>query len=110
MNEGESYNGKLDVDVNIKGQMSDLEKGDFERFTAEGTALISDMKYASADLPNSVDIKKLKLSFAPQDLTLNELDAKMGKSDFRMDGKVDNYFGYMLRDEVLKGNFNFSST
>ena len=109
MAEGESYNGKLDIDVNIKGQMSDLEKGDFERFTAEGTALISDMKYASADLPNSVDIKKLKLSFAPQDLTLNELDAKMGKSDFRMDGKVDNYFGYMLRDEVLKGNFNFSS-
>lgn len=109
MAEGEEYNGKLKADVNIKGRMSDLERGDFEKFTAEGDVVINDMLYKSKDLPDEVSIKTMKLLFAPQYLALDELDAKMGKSDFRMKGKVDNYFGYMLRDEVLKGDFAFNS-
>lgn len=109
MAEGESYTGKLDADVDIKGKMSDLEAGDFEAFTAKGNLILSQMKYESPSIPEPVDIEKMKFTFAPQNLTLDHLDATMGTSDFHMDGKVDNYFGYMLRDEVLKGNFNYSS-
>ena len=109
MEEGEEYNGILDADVNIKGKMSDLEKGDFEAFTAEGDLTLADVVYKTASLPNEVDIDKVKFTFAPQQLTLNELDARMGKSDFKMNGDVENYFGYLLRDETLKGNFAFNS-
>ena len=35
MEKGESYNGILDADVEIKGKMSDLDKGDYEAFTAQ---------------------------------------------------------------------------
>ena len=107
--EGESYSGILDADVNIEGKMSDLENENFEAFTAEGELMLSKMLYQTASLPNDVDIQNMKFTFSPQNLTLNELDAKMGKSDFSMDGKIDNYLGYMLRDEVLKGDFNFNS-
>lgn len=109
MEEGEEYNGILDADVNIKGKMSDLEKGDFEAFTAEGDLVLADVVYKTASLPNEVDIDKVKFTFAPQQLTLNELDARMGKSDFKMNGNVENYFGYLLRDETLKGDFAFNS-
>lgn len=109
MEEGEEYNGILDADVNIKGKMSDLEKGDFEAFTAEGDLTLADVVYKTASLPNEVDIDKVKFTFAPQQLTLNELDARMGKSEFKMNGDVENYFGYLLRDETLKGNFAFNS-
>lgn len=109
MAEGESYRGKLDADVNIEGKMSDLEKENFEAFKASGELILSNFLYKSADLPDPVDIKKVMFTFSPKNLTLNELNAKMGKSDFAMQGKVDNYFGYMLRDEVLKGDFTFHS-
>ncbi len=109
MEEGESYQGKLDADVDIEGKMSDLEKGDFEKFKAAGELILSDFIYKSKGLPDEVDIKRVKFTFSPQNLTLNDLKAKMGKSDFEMKGKVDNYFGYMLRDEVLKGDFTFNS-
>ncbi len=105
----EKYTGKLDADVDINGRMSDLENGDFEKFKAEGVLQLYDMLYQSPSTPDDVNIKKMKFTFAPQALTLNELDAKMGSSDFRMNGAVDNYFGYLLRDETLKGNFNFNS-
>lgn len=109
MEEGESYSGILDADVNIKGRMSSLEKEDFEAFTAEGTLLLSKMNYKSKSLPDDVNIERMKFTFSPKDLALNELNAKMGKSDFAIDGKVDNYFGYLLRDETIKGDFNFNS-
>ncbi len=109
MEEGEAYSGILDADVNIKGRMSSLEKEDFEAFTAEGTLLLSKMNYKSKSLPDDVNIERMKFTFSPKNLALNELNATMGKSDFAMDGKVDNYFGYFLRDEILKGDFNFNS-
>ena len=109
MAEGEAYSGILDADVKIKGRMSDLDKSDFEKFTATGDLRLSDMLYKSSDLPADVDIKTMKFTFAPQNLEMNELNAKMGKSDFAMNGTIDNYLGYALRDEVLKGNFKFKS-
>jgi cell division septum initiation protein DivIVA len=33
----------------------------------------------------------------------------MGESDFKMDGKIENFMGYAFRDELLKGKFNFKS-
>ncbi|MCH2231962.1 MAG: hypothetical protein MK105_16620 [Crocinitomicaceae bacterium] len=109
MEAGEEYNGILDADVNIKGRMSALERSDFEAFTAEGDLALSDVVYKTPSLPNEVDVDKVKFTFAPQQLTLNELDAKMGESDFKMNGAVENYFGYLLRDETLKGTFVFKS-
>lgn len=109
MAEGESYNGLVDADVNVKGRMSDLDKGDFEKFTAEGTVAINNMNYTSKDLPDGMNISSLKLLFSPKELSLESLNAKMGASDFAMNGKIGNYFGYLLRDEVINGNFNFNS-
>ena len=109
MTEGESYSGILDADVKIKGNMSDLEKNDFEKFTAEGQLILSEMLYKSPDLPNEVDIETMKFTFSPQNLEMNELKAKMGKSDFAINGQIDNYLGYALRDEVLKGDFTYHS-
>ena len=109
MAEGESYSGLLDADINIKGKMSSLEKEDYESFTAEGNLLISEMIYKSPDLPNSVDITKMGFAFSPKNLSLTELKAKTGKSDFEASGRIDNYFGYLLRDEVLKGAFVLNS-
>jgi len=109
MAEGESYTGILDADIAIKGRMSDLDNNDFEKFTAEGDLRLSDMLYKSEDIPSEVNIGTMLFTFSPKKLELNELQAKMGKSDFAMNGTIDNYLGYALRDEVLEGNFKFNS-
>ena len=110
MAEGESYNGKLDADVVLNGRMSALEKEDYEAFKAEGSVLLTDMIYKSKDMPNDVAVKTLLLRFSPQNVSLESLDAKMGKSDFQMAGKIDNYMGYVFREELLKGDFSFKSS
>lgn len=109
MSEGESYNGKLDADVTLNGRLSALENENYEAFNAAGLVQLTDMNYKSADLTNPMDIKTMVLRFTPQNLALESLDAKMGKSDFQMSGTVDNYMAYVFRDELLKGNFTFNS-
>lgn len=109
MTEGENYDGILDADVEVKGKMSDLDKGDYEAFTAKGNLTLSDMLYSSKDLPDDVNIKKMGFDFSPEHMSLTEMDAKIGKSDISANGKIENYFGYLLRDDKLKGTFNVSS-
>lgn len=105
----DEYTGKLSADVDIKGRMSALEAGDFEKFKAAGVAELTNVVYKSKSIPDKVDVAKVKLTFSPQNLTLNELDGKVGRSDFQMNGTIDNYFAYIMRGELLHGNFNFNS-
>lgn len=107
--EGEEYSGKLDADVNLDGYLNDLDKGNYEAFKAEGTLGLTDMNYKSASLNEGVTIQEMLFRFAPQYLALEKMNAKTGRSDFQMDGKIENYIGYVFREEPLKGNFNFNS-
>lgn len=107
--EGESYSGKLDADVELDGRLSAIETEDYESFKAIGSLKLMDMTYASPDLPQAVDISEMTFLFSPQNLNLANLKARMGKSDFAMNGTIDNYLAYAFRDEMLKGSFDFNS-
>lgn len=109
MPQGESYSGKLDANVALKGKMSSIEKERYEEFQADGTLKLTEMLYKSPSLPADVNVKSMLFRFTPKNLALEGLDAQMGKSDFQVKGTIDNYLGYFFRDELLKGNFNFNS-
>lgn len=107
--QGESYSGKLDADVKVNGRMSALDRGDYEAFNANGTIGLSDLIYKTTELTQPVNISKMLLRFTPKNLSLEQLNATTGNSDFALNGTVDNYMGYVFRDELLKGNFAFTS-
>ncbi len=107
--EGESYKGKLNADVTVNGRMSALDRGDYEAFKALGTLELFDMLYKSKDLNDDVAVSNMVFRFSPKNLTLEKLNATMGKSDFAVNGTIDNYMGYIFRNELLKGDFTFNS-
>ena len=107
--EGEKYNGKLDADISLDGRMSHIEKEQYEQFKALGTLNLKDFNYVSPELTQEVEVKDMLFRFAPQYLALEKLEAKTGKSDFAVNGTIDNYMGYLFRDELLKGKFTFNS-
>lgn len=109
MEEGEKYNGKLVSDIQIEGRMSTLEREEYEKFDASGTLSLSEFRYESTDLPDAVDVKDMVFEFSPQKLNLSKLEGQMGKSDFMMNGNVENYMGYIFREEPLKGTFDYHS-
>jgi hypothetical protein len=108
--EKEKLNGVLLSDLFLEGRMSTIEEERYEDFKANGSLKLTEMHYQSQDIPDGVDISEMKFLFSPENLTLEKLSAKMGASDFQMDGTIDNYMGYMFKEEALAGVFNFSSS
>lgn len=109
LSEGESYKGKLDADIHINGRMSALDRGDYEAFKAEGKLAMKEMIYKSKDLKDEIAVHDLLFLFSPKNLKLETMTGKTGKSDFQMNGNIDNYLAYFLRGDMLKGNFTFKS-
>lgn len=106
---GESYKGKMDADMHFNGKMSSIEQERYENFHASGLLKLMGFEYRSPDFTEPIMVNEAAMAFSPRFLALTKCDLKIGKSDLKMDGRVDNYMAYIFRDELLKGDFNLSS-
>ncbi|MBN8697070.1 MAG: membrane assembly protein AsmA [Bacteroidetes bacterium] len=109
LEKGDDLNGMIAADVKMKGRMSAIEQEKYEEFHAEGSLTVTDMNYKTASLNYPTQINKLTLLFNPKTVDLSEFDAKVGKSDIQMQGKIENFLQYALQDSLLKGAFSFKS-
>lgn len=109
MEKGESYKGQLNADVSLKGNVSEVEKGQYNNFKADGTLSLKDLVYHTSSLPKPVSISNMLFEFTPKSLNLAHLKGRMGNSDFSINGLISNYLAYWFNKEQLKGNFNFAS-
>lgn len=110
MEKGDDLNGMITADVKMKGRMSAIEQEKYEDFHAEGTLAILDMNYQTKSLNYPTKISAMYLEFNPKTVDLTKFDAQVGKSDIQMDGKIENFLQYALKDSLLKGSFNLNST
>jgi hypothetical protein len=107
--EGMTLSGKVKADLQTKGKYSDVTASRYDKLPTSGTASLKDFKYITADMP-PVGISTAEMIFDPKKIELKHLDGTIGKSDFKTDGIVTNYLGYVMSDkETLKGSVNFAS-
>jgi hypothetical protein len=107
--EGMTLAGKVKADLQTKGKYSDVTASRYDKLPTSGTASLQNFKYIAADLPE-VGITTAEMSFDPRKIELKHLDGTIGKSDFKTDGIVTNYLGFVMgKNETLKGTVNFSS-
>jgi len=105
-----SLDGEITVDVDMEGNLSTIENENYEDFKANGKLQIKDFIYESEDLPAAVKIIETTFNFTPQFLELKSFESQIGKSDFQLKGKIENYIAYALSDGILRGDFNFTSS
>jgi hypothetical protein len=110
MPSGTTLRGLIKLSLLAKGNVSTLEKGNYEAFDASGNLMCSNVYYASPDLPKPFELKNSDMSFSPKLITLKSFDAKIGNSDMRMNGAVSNFLPYYFGKGVLGGKLNFEST
>lgn len=109
LEEGTSVRGILDMDVEIRGRLSDVENQNFDQFEAKGQVKAQNLLYESSALDQIVDIETGTLDFSPAEVKLSDLAMQIGKSDLRADGGLDNLFGYVFGKDKLKGRLNVQS-
>jgi hypothetical protein len=105
----EKLNGSVIADIKLEGKQSMIDRKAYEEFKADGQLILMDIVYNTAAVKLPVEIKKAYLNFSPQFLDLSQFEAKIGKSDLSMKGKIENFLAYYFKNETLKGDFTFQS-
>lgn len=101
--------GILNLDLNLKGKMSYVEKEQYEKFLFAGNLNLADLVLDTESLPQKLEINKMNLIFNSKYVELPALDIKIGKSDLSAKGRLENFIPYLFKDETLKGNLQTSS-
>lgn len=104
----EDLKGSFTADVRMKGRMSDVENGQYDKFQADGRMILLGMDYRSDSLP-PVGIKSLYFDFSPRYLALTSFDGNVGSSDVQAKGRMDNYLQWWLKDSTLVGSFDLTA-
>lgn len=108
--EGYNIAGNLDANLWLKGKMSSLEMEAYEEFEANGTFNLKSFTMAGDSMPYPVEISKAEMTFSPQFIELKEMALKTTGVDANMQGKVENYLQYAMKDNAtLKANLNFNA-
>ena len=95
-----ALNGVVNADMGIKGRMSSIERGMYDKIAASGNVRLADMLLAMDGMPD-IEIKKSLLSFTPRYLQLDETAVMIGDNDLTVDSRFENYMGYLVRSQVL---------
>jgi hypothetical protein len=108
----EEYNlsGMVNADFRFQGLMSDIENQRPEKLKATGDISVNDVVYAAATMPVEVQVKSARLKLTAFNASLSNLDVRLGDSDIKANGGLDNMIGFVLSDQTLKGSLNIQST
>ncbi len=106
---GTTMAGEMVADLMLKGRISAIEKKKYNDFNASGNLALSNFKYSSNDYKQGFDLNQCSLTFNPQNISLNNFDAKIGSSDIRANGTLDNLLAFMFKKEILTATINVSS-
>jgi hypothetical protein len=107
--EGMNLKGLLDANLSFNGNVADLEAGKYEDFNARGLMSLTGFEFESPDLPQKFFIHDARMEFSPRFVELNTFDSRIGESDLKMNGRLENFIPYVFSDQVLKGNLTFTS-
>ena len=100
--------GILKADVTTKFDMASVEKSQYQNINNAGTMSLSGFKYADEN-GKTMNISTALVQFNPSQVNLKQFNATTGKSDLAITGILENFYGFIFRNQNLKGNFNLSS-
>ena len=106
---GTRLSGLLNADVNVNGNMSAIQKKQYEKFNAAGTVNLNDFFYASKAYPDGIKLGTLQASFNPRNVTLSNLAGQYLKTNFAANGSIDNLLPYALQNQSLTGLLNIKA-
>jgi hypothetical protein len=102
--------GILKADVTTKFDMKSVETSQYQNIQNAGNISLTGFKYEGPEMAKPFEINKTSITFNPNQIRLNEFDAKTGSSDIQVNGGLDNLYGFLFKKQVLKGKFDMNSS
>lgn len=107
---GLDLEGYIKADVSFKGTQQDATAGNYSKLNNKGTLILRNITTKSEYLPKPFIIKEGLFVFNQDKMNFNNFSGVYGKSDFKMNGYLQNVIDFVLSDKaILKGNFNVNA-
>lgn len=100
--------GILIADIDTKFDMKSVETSQYQNMQNSGNLTLTGFKYVDED-NKAININKAVVDFTNTRINLQQLEATTGKTDLKVNGTLENFYGFMLKNQELKGNFNMES-
>ena len=98
--------GLLKADFSVNGRVSAMEKQQYDKIQAKGYLNLKNFAFETDSLPYPVRIPNAETRFTPQALRVENTRILAGKSDFEINGEINNYLTYALqKDSTLEAAF-----
>ncbi|MBP6373820.1 MAG: AsmA-like C-terminal region-containing protein [Flavobacterium sp.] len=100
--------GMLQVALSTAFDKKAVDTNSYEKMKNSGSVILTGFNYADAT-KKVTHIHKAQVQFTNTAIQLKELNLTSGKSDVQVQGVLTNFYGYLFKNEVLKGNFQLQS-
>jgi hypothetical protein len=101
--------GRVAADVAVRTRMSWVDQKQYDRVTARGNVNVSGLTVNADDLPHALAIDEARLQLTPQRAELRSLTGRIGSSDLRLSGYLENLVPFALRGDPLRGSATLAS-
>lgn len=101
--------GILKANAITRFDMNSIEKSQYQNIQNSGNITLTNFNYEGPEMAKPFKINQAEIAFNQTQIHLNKLNAETGSSDLQVSGVLDNFYGFLFKDQVLKGNFNMSS-
>jgi hypothetical protein len=103
-----TLSGSISSDIQFDGYYSTAVSDKAEDLKASGKITVNNLNYTSpSTLPTALDF--MELSANPKNFTLNLQSLQYGNSRMSMSGGLENFIGYAINGEVLKGKLTLDA-
>ena len=100
--------GILKADVTTVFDMQAVEKSDYANIKNAGTIDLTGFNYTDEN-GKTMKISRALMEFNPSRVNLKQFNATTGNSDMAITGVLENFYGFIFKNQELKGNFNLNS-
>ena len=104
-----ALNGVVTAKAAVGGSMALINAKAFDKMRVSGKVAIESLGLTYGSLP-PITIKSSSMSLTPTKISLDALALLVGRSDLSAKGSLQNYWGYLLKDDTLSGTLSLNSS
>jgi hypothetical protein len=93
--------GIIDAQIKTSGRVSDLETGNYSRLESSGKISFTDVAISGSAVKAPVKINTALFTFTPNRIVLENLEAKLGKTNMKLNGDITNYMAFATKSKEL---------
>ncbi|WP_165041481.1 AsmA family protein [Dysgonomonas sp. ZJ709] len=108
LDKGLEIGGKIDADLDMAANLSNIEKDEYDKIKIAGQLNLSNILFKREKQP-TIQIKNAAAKLNHQLVNLSSFNIRIGNNDLSIKGRLENLLGYIVADKTLKGQLDIKS-